>query len=229
MALHLAPIVEGHGEQQCVDTLLKRIRRERLGTNVDLRVVAPLRKPRGQIIRPDHLGRFVNEAVTELRQQARRDPTPHLLVLILIDSEGACPGKLAGQLLGWARAARSDIDIACVLAHPMWETWFAAAASSLAGVNGLPADLAAPPDPERNEKGKAWLVQQLRAINPHRSYTETVDQPLFSERMDLELCHRHSQSFRKLCKELQARMPPDLGTAGELGGNPAPPPAADPA
>src|SRR4051812_22428683 len=138
MALHLAPIIEGHGEQLSIADLLKRIRRERLATAVDLRVVAPLRKKRGQITKELHLSGFANEAVKELRQQARGDPDAHLFVLILIDSEGVCPGPLAGQLLVWAKAARPDVDLACVLAHPMWETWFAAAAPSLAGFNGMP-------------------------------------------------------------------------------------------
>ncbi len=129
-------------------------------------------------------------------------------MLILLDSEGTCPAPLADQLLGWAKAARPDVDIACVLPNPMWETWFAAAASSLAGFNGMPADLAIPADPEGARRGKGWVETQLRSVKRNRSYSETVDQPAFSQKMDLALCHEHSRSFRKLCKELASRMPP---------------------
>lgn len=67
--------------------------------------------------------------------------------------KGDCPGTVAPELLAWAWAFRSDTEVACVLPHPMFETWFAVA-ESLRGVNGLPSDLAKPPDPEGAQVGK---------------------------------------------------------------------------
>jgi hypothetical protein len=210
MTLHIAAIVEGHGEQLCLSNLLHRIWGERLAAADLLRVVTPpLRKKRDQIIKEARLGDFVHEAVAELRQQAKGDATARLLVLILIDSEGACPADLATQLFGWANAVRpDDVNLACVLPHPMYETWFAAAASSLAGFNGMPGDLEVPAGHEDGQRGKGWVETRLRSVKRNRTYSETVDQPAFSRKMDLGLCHQSSRSFRKLCKELAAMLPP---------------------
>src|SRR5262249_19529277 len=101
--------------------------------------------------------------------------------------------------------------------------------SSLAGFNGLPRDLAVPPDPEGTGRRKGWIDQQLRSVKRNRAYKETVDQPLFSERMDLSLCRANSRSFRKLCKELAARMPPlPVGEETPPADAPEPPPATEP-
>ncbi len=124
------------------------------------------------------------------------------LVLILIDSEGKCPKKLEPELVAWANEARSDADIACVLPHPMFETWFVAAASSLAGNSGFPADLTVPDDPEGNKLGKGWIKKKLS-----RKYSETADQPRFAAKIDLALCRQNSPSFDKLCRELEKRLP----------------------
>jgi hypothetical protein len=145
-------------------------------------------------------------------------------ILILMDAEDPdhCPKRWAPQLLQWAKEAWADADIGCVLANPMFETWFAAAAQSLAGVNGLPEDLQTPADPEGNRLGKTWLKRQLRTKKLNRGYSETVDQARFVDKIDLEECHRNSRSFRHLCKELQLRCPPGptTGSGGTKDQNP---------
>jgi hypothetical protein len=126
-------------------------------------------------------------------------------VLIVIDAERLCPKEIAPRLIRWAKEARSDADIACVLPNPMFETWFVAAAASLAGVNDLPPDLTEPDDPEGNRLGKPWLKRQLPK---NRKYSETIDQPRFAAKMDLVRCRERSASFDKLCRELELRLPP---------------------
>jgi hypothetical protein len=138
------------------------------------------------------------------------------LVLILINAETSCPKAVAPSLFGWAKKARSDADIACVLPNPMFETWFAASAASLAGVNDLPEDLPVPDDPEGDCIGKSWVKSQLRIKSSRRAYKETVDQPRFAARIDLTACRQNSASFDKLCRELAARLSTDAG-----GGNPS--------
>jgi hypothetical protein len=86
--------------------------------------------------------------------------------------------------------------------NPMFETWFAAAAISLRGKNGLPDDLPKPADPEGERAGKGWVKKHLP-----RKYKETVDQPRFVGHMSLTECRDSSRSFRKLIKELQLRLP----------------------
>jgi hypothetical protein len=164
-------------------------------------VLRPFRKPQGTLLQEAGLKAVVDAA--RIKLDSLPPDEAHKLVLILIDSEGDCPATLAPKLVRWAREARSDADIVCVLPHPMFEVWFAAAASSLAGVNGLPADLATPQDPEGQGLGKGWLKRQLP-----RKYSETVDQPRFAAKMDLNLCRQNAPSFDKLCRELAARLPP---------------------
>jgi hypothetical protein len=130
------------------------------------------------------------------------------LLLILIDAEGDLPCRLAPEILRRAKEARSDTDIVCVMPNPMFETWFAAAAHSLRGVNGLPPDLAKPDDPEGQRVGKAWVRRSLS-----RKYRVPVDQPRFAAQMNLTECRNSSPSFDKLCRELEARLPGSRSTA----------------
>ncbi len=200
MPLRVGAIVEGQGEYGGIRTILERTWYEMLhGDFID--VLRPWRQPQGTLLTEEGLKTAVDAVKIQLDQQP--PDGLHRLVLILIDSEGTPPCALAPQLLQWAREARADADVACVLPHPMFETWFAAAASSLAGVNGLPADLTGPADPEGEGRGKGWLKNQLR-----RKYSETVDQPRFAARMGLDLCRKNSPSFDKLCRELEKRLPP---------------------
>ncbi|QEH32156.1 hypothetical protein OJF2_06250 [Aquisphaera giovannonii] len=196
--LRIGLIVEGHGEYEAVRMLLQRIWYELLGGD-SLDVARPFRFPQGTLLKEEGL----KQAVDTVRIKLGPDSPGGIraLILILLDSEGKCPRELAPRLLAWAKEARTDADIACVLPHPMFETWFAAAAASLAGVNGLPANLPAPDDPEGQSFGKSWLRRQLP-----RKYSEPVDQPRFAARMDLAQCRARSPSFDKLCRELERRL-----------------------
>ncbi len=198
MPLRVQPIVEGHGEDNAIRPLLELLWYQLLGAD-RIEVLRPFRKRQGTLLQEAGLKAAIDAA--KIRLDSRPPDDLHKLVLILIDSEGECPGELGPRLLKWGREARSDADIACVMPHPMFETWFVAAASSLAGVNGMPADLKIPNDPEGNRLGKAWLKRHLT-----RKYSETVDQPRFTARMDLALCSQNSPSFEKLCRELKQRL-----------------------
>jgi hypothetical protein len=199
MPLRIQVIVEGQGDEKAVLRLLTRIWQD-LGGDY-LEPLRPFRQPQGTLRKEEGLYQAVNAAWIQLCLRAT--PETRKLLLLLMDSEGDCPGKLAPQLLGWARKARSDADIACVLPHPMFETWFAACATSLAGHNGLPADLTTPADPEGHGLGKGWLKKKLG-----RKYQEPVDQPIFVSKMDLPMCRANSPSFDKLCRELAQRLTP---------------------
>jgi Domain of unknown function (DUF4276) len=199
MPLRVGVIVEGQGEYASIRTVLERLWYEILqGDYID--VMRPWRQPQGTLLTQEGLKKEVDAVKIKL-DRAPPDGARQL-VLILIDSEGTCPKGRAPQLLQWAREARADADIACVLPHPMFETWLAAAAGSLAGANGLPVDLATPEDPEGHGLGKAWLKHKLLP----RKYKETVDQPRLAAKMDLALCRANSPSFDKLCRELQQRL-----------------------
>jgi hypothetical protein len=117
-----------------------------------------------------------------------------------MDADEDLPCVLAPRLLAIARTARSDFSISCVVANVEYETWFVAAAESLTEYLDLVPGESIPEQPERDRLGKAWIQKRFRGIK----YSETVDQPAMTSRMDLKLCRRRSPSFSKLCRELES-------------------------
>lgn len=194
--LRIVPIVEGHGENNSIRTLLQRIWSELLGGGY-VEVVKPIRWSRGRLIQSSELGRAVDLAALKLKA-AEADERG--LVLILVDADEDLPCELGPRLLDEARKRRPDVDISCVVAKVEYETWFVAAARSL----GRHLDLAheeVPEDPERQRAGKAWIQRHFQGVK----YSETVDQPAMTAEMDLGECRRRSPSFDKLCRELESR------------------------
>jgi hypothetical protein len=201
MPLRVVVIVEGHGEDGAIRTLLERIWYELLGG--DYIEVVPWRGKQGQLRKKEGLCPVVEAAAIKLHATERTDL--RRLLLVMLDTESQeCPKTIAPDRIAWAREVRSDAatEIACVMPNPMFETWFAAAADSLKGKNDMPPDLPKPNDPEGAGLGKAWVKRHLP-----RKYKETVDQPRFVGHMSLTECRASSRSFRKLVKELEQRLP----------------------
>ena len=196
--LCVAPIVEGHGEDLSVRTLLDRIWRELLGGEY-IHVLRPIRRPRSALIKPEGLQNAVRLACLKLREAV--SPGDHALVLVLIDSD-AEPPCLIGPSLQATAAGASAVDASVVLAHVEYETWFVAAAASLTGHLVIGLDEALPADPEGARSGKGWIMGHFRGAR----YSETIDQPSMTARMDLALCRSRSSSFDKLCRELEKRL-----------------------
>jgi len=122
------------------------------------------------------------------------------VVLILVDSDDDCPKELAPALLERARqVARDRWRVSVILAKSEFETWFIAAAESIAGHAGLPAGLRPPADPESIRDAKGWLQ---KAMPPGRRYSETIDQLSLARTMDLSAARR-APSFDKMCREVE--------------------------
>lgn len=203
MPLRVVVIVEGHGEDGAIRTLLERIWYEHLGG--DFIEVIPWRGKQCRLLVSEGLRPVVEAAAIKLHATERTDI--RRLLLIMIDTEGReenCPKTKGPELVAWARHERSDpaTEIACVMPNVMFETWFAAAADSLKGKNELPDDLPKPVDPEGNRLGKSWVRKFLP-----RKYKETVDQPRLVAHMCLTECSNSSRSFLKLVTELRKRLP----------------------
>ena len=159
-SLRVAPIVEGNGEVECIRILIERIWIEMIGgAYVD--VVKPTRVSRTKLaqrlksgelhIDSDEVAEVVKKAWQKLLEKRNVDPVLPELVLILIDADEDCPGKLGPALLGVARETVGDqIDVACVIANVEYETWFVAAAESLrdTGFLTLAEDFQPVSDPE---------------------------------------------------------------------------------
>ena len=197
--LRVVPIVEGHGDYQAVRTLLYRIWTELLGGQ-HMDVLRPIRQPRSKLVQTDGLHKAVDLAVSKLLHAG--PPGDPQLVLLLIDAHEACPAQLGPQLLARAREHRKDADLSCVLAKTEYETWFVAAAESLHDYLELGPNDVVPEAPEDSGAGKAWIDRHFKGTK----YSETVDQPAMTAKLDLAKCRRRSPSFDKLCRELEKRL-----------------------
>lgn len=194
--LRVAPIVEGHGEVQSVRRLLERLWYEHLGGD-RLEVLQPIRQPRTKLVASDTLRRAIRLA--EIQLGAVQDDLP-ALVLLLIDADEDPVCELAPRLTKVAAKVALQVDFACVLANPEYETWFVGAAESLGHRLDLPSAEQIPDAPEVARSKKAWIKRHMRGV-----YSETVDQPSFTASMDLELCRKRCPSFDKLWRELDHR------------------------
>jgi len=199
MTAVIAPIVEGHGEQESIRLLLTRIAEQ---FDLDYpQVIRPIRRRRSSLLseKNDELGRAVQLAALKL--QERCEELSSGLILILIDADEDPPCILGPKLLARARKTRGDADVACVVATVEYETWFVGAAESLRALLELQPE-EPPEDPEGKRAGKGWITKRFRGPK----YSETADQPSMTARMDLTLCRRRCPSFDKLCRELEARL-----------------------
>jgi hypothetical protein len=183
--LRIAAIVEGHGEEQAVPVLVRRLA-EGAGFVGRVDVVATLRTPASKLAREGELERSVELA-------ARRLGGPGGIVVIL-DCDDECPATLGPLLLARARRARSDLPVALVLARREFEAWFLGAAASLAGCRGLPEDLKPPASPESVQGCKEWLSDRMPR---GRRYDEREDQPAFAASFDIDVARASCRSFDK--------------------------------
>jgi hypothetical protein len=219
MTLYLASIVEGETETECVEPLLQRIWRELLSAPIRLQVLHPLTLDRGRAVSTTKtdLADKIDEACLELLWRVRRDPIGKGLLLIMFDADKDCPAELGTRLLTAARTHRADVDIVCVLPKKTFENWIVAGASTLAGVNGLPNPLPAC-DQYEDRSGAAWLDDQLRSVKQNRAYKKTIDAQVLVRRMNLQECRTNAPSFDKLCRDLEARLPPPPADVPAPGG-----------
>jgi hypothetical protein len=171
----IAPIVEGHGEVQAVPVLLRRLA-QTLPAAPGLQVNPPIRVKAGSFLNDQtYFYRFIELA----SQKARLHPKS--CVLILLDCEDDCPARQGPDLLNRAQQVRPDIHFLVILAYREYETWFLAAARSLRGTSGLPADLEPPVNPESIRDAKGWLSRQMPT-----GYNEPNHQPRLTAQFSFE-------------------------------------------
>jgi hypothetical protein len=107
---------------------------------------------------------------------------------------------MAPELFERVRSVIGHLPVALVLAKCEFEAWFLAAADSLRGKRGLPADLAPPPDPEGVRGAKEWLASHMPR---GQRCSETLDQPALAAVFNLESARQRSPSFRKFCRDIE--------------------------
>lgn len=182
-------MVEGHGEEQAVPELVRRIGLS-LEPPVFPDVPRPIRTPKDRLKRPGELERAVRLAAEKAG--------PVGAVLVLVDADEDCPAQLGPELLGRAMQQLSERPVGVVVARCEYENWFLAAARSLAGRRDLADGLAPPGDPEGIRGAKEWLGDHMKAS---RRYSEVLDQPALTAMFSLDEA-RSSDSFDKCFREV---------------------------
>lgn len=185
----LYSIAEGQGELQALPTLLRRIAQERFG-DYAWQFLTPALATRAELAKAGGIERSVIRA-----DKARPDA-----ILVLLDTDGKqCAVELAAQLRERVAAIAVSAAVAVVCADQEYEAWFLAAASSLAGKQGLPDDLHYDGDPDAQRSPKGWVDRQLPTSDPYR---ETYHQAKLTAQLDLALAESRSRSFRRLIHAL---------------------------
>ena len=182
----IVTIVEGPGEVEAMPILIRRIA-EVAAPQAVPHVPRPIRVKRDRFLKENELERYVD--------LAGRQAGPDGGVLIVLDADDDCPPELASTILGRATRARSDRVIKVVLARREYETWFLAAADSIAGLRGLPSDLTPPANADSIRNAKGWLTTRMP---PGRAYKETRDQPALASLFELVAARRGAASFDKM-------------------------------
>jgi Domain of unknown function (DUF4276) len=193
----IASIVEGDGEVPALPKLLHRIAAE-LGVP-SLLTPNPMRIPRGKIAMAGGIERGVAAAALRVPGQGG--------VLILLDADDDCPAEYGPNLLARAKGARPDKPVSVVLANREFEAWFLAAAPSLAGQFGFPAEFPRPQNPELPRDCKGLLTKARPKGQP---YKETVDQAPLASVFDLKMAREHSDSFDKFYREVSRLLRVDV-------------------
>ena len=200
-SLSIIAIVEGHGEVTAAPGLIRRILGERLG-RYDISRISAMRANG----KPD----LVNNL--ELRLELAIGDRPDA-ILVLVDADGECPVEVAEELAARAFASNLGVPVAVVCAKSEYETWFICSLSEGTGEGirerlDIASSVNAPEGVEDIRGAKEWLRGQ------GRGYTETEDQEDLTYHIDMELAHRRSRSFRRLCHAVEEL----VGAIGESEG-----------
>lgn len=194
----IACIVEGFGEVKALPVLLRRFA-ERRGV-YDLRIPGPIRVPRDRFLnRDDEFKRIV--AMASLRAAEGG------LVLIVLDADDDCPVTLSREVAAKAAPLLRGASCSVVLANREYESWFIAAAPSLASKRGLPDVVDQPADSESIRNAKGWLSERMVAHSGN-CYRPVVDQAPLSAVVDLDEALSRSRSLRKLEKCVMTHLAP---------------------
>ncbi len=182
----IQPIVEGYGEVDTVPVLLRRLQDEIAA--YDFKIGRPIRRKRSELSTEEQVRRSVRLALG----------TPECCgVLILFDSDDACPKDFGPTVQNWAQAEAGAIPCEVVLAHREYEAWFIAAIESLRGVRGVMLDAMSHPTPEGVRDCKGTLEEKMLV---GASYSPRVDQAAFTAQVDLRQAHRTCRSFRRMTR-----------------------------
>jgi hypothetical protein len=189
------PIVEGHGEQEAIPVLLRRMA-EYCG-KFNVTVLPPYRLSKNTIIhRPE---RF--DAVLRLAEGRLRETGSGAGLVICLDSDGDDPVKLRNTIQTRLEDIDNEIKTCPIIPVREYEAWFLAAAAGFREHPRCRADAAYDGDPEAVNGAK----QRFEAVvlRDGEVYSETVDQAKFTALMNFELARR-CHSFERFMSDMSS-------------------------
>ncbi len=192
MTCDVGVIVEGKGETLAVPVLLRRIAGV-VAPGLHLRITV-LRRGRQQVVKRP----YFEDAIDFVAGRV----APAGLVLVLLDADADCPAELGPRLARRAARARPDRTTRVVLAKAEYEAWFLAAAESLAGRQGLRANMSSPADPESIRDAKGWLSRHQASEG---AYRPALHQASLTAAFDMAAA-RSASSFDKLWRDLATEL-----------------------
>lgn len=210
-------IVEGHGEEEALPLLVRRVLVELLGVSQRVELMRALPKPQdksGNILRVPRGKLLIEGEFKRHIELAARRAASSFGIIVLVDADDD-PAHIVGpRLVSWAQQAAPHREVSVVCACREYESWLLAAAHSLEGTRGFSLRDTVPEQPEAHPRdAKGWLSAQMSA-----GYRETVDQGPLTRVVALEEVWRRMCSFDKLVRDL-ARLvgctaPPRPGAEG---------------
>ena len=191
--LTIVPVVEGDGEVAAFPGLLSRIVLEK-HNRPDVIVAQGKTGVVNAKGRPN-----LENKLEKFLQHAQNKPDCDA-ILVLLDADNDCPVILGQQLSQRCDQIGTKCPVQVVCARRSYESWFLASLESIKGKSIIPYTAVLSDDAEDLPDPKRWLNDQRP---PGQAYKETSHQAALSSFIDLDLAHKNSRSFRRLCHALE--------------------------
>ena len=191
--LTIVPVVEGDGDATAFPELLVRILQERY-SRYDVLIACGKTK----VVKANSRDKLEVNLDRFLRHAQRKPGCG--AILVLVDADNDCPVELAQRLSQRCDEIGSSRPVRIVYARRSYESWFIASLDTIKGMHGIPDTAALSRDAEDVPSPKDWITNQMPS---GQAYKETTHQASFSKAIDLELAHRNSRSFRRLCHAVE--------------------------
>ena len=177
--IHIASIVEGHGDKNALPTLIKKLKPNTI-------LYEPTRIPRDKFLNDEQ---FRGKHLKIMR--AFVEDKDNKAVIILFDAEEECCKdllkKIQKTVLADIDEVLSGINYIFALAEKGYESWL------MAGFGGSDTEKGNP---------QQWLKDNISSLNGR--YRKAVDQKRISAQLDIEKAKKNSPSFHRFAEKITA-------------------------
>lgn len=189
----IVPIVEGPGDRDAVPALLRRILTE-CYVRFDI-VIGQSKSTGGKPNLINRLDKYLRYALNDGADA----------MIVVVDADQDCPRELAASLRDRTMNSGIPAPVAIVCPKAEYETWIIASLSEDDGHKirerlRIDSSISAPDNIESIRNAKGWFKNHMpRGL----AYKPTQDQARLTHYMSLDLVHRRSRSFRRLCHAME--------------------------